>query len=63
VLVLDEPCQGLDQSNRRRVLALVDRIGRQTDTQIIFVTHRSDEVPACTTHYLSMYRHLSPDCM
>ncbi|MEA3231325.1 MAG: ATP-binding cassette domain-containing protein, partial [Thermodesulfobacteriota bacterium] len=54
VLILDEPCQGLDRSNRHRVLALVDRIGRQTETQIIFVTHQPDEVPACTTHMLSL---------
>jgi len=54
VLILDEPCQGLDQSNRRRVLALVDQVGQQTDTQIIFVTHRPDEVPACTTHFLNL---------
>ena len=54
VLILDEPCQGLDRSNRHRVLALVDRIGRQTETQIIFVTHQPDEVPACTTHLLSL---------
>ena len=54
VLILDEPCQGLDPSNRRRVLALVDHIGQTTDTQIVFVTHRPDEIPACTTHWLEM---------
>ena len=54
VLILDEPCQGLDRSNRRRVLALVDRIGQQTDTQIIFVTHRPAEVPSCTTHLFNL---------
>lgn len=54
VLILDEPCQGLDRSNRCRVLALVDRIAQQTDTQIIFVTHRPDEVPASTTHFLNL---------
>ncbi len=54
VLILDEPCQGLDPSNRHRVLALVDQIGQTTDTQIVFVTHRPDEVPTCTTHWLKM---------
>jgi molybdate transport system ATP-binding protein len=29
ILVLDEPCQGLDPANRRRILCLVDVIGRQ----------------------------------
>ena len=54
VLILDEPCQGLDLSNRHRVLALVDRIGNQAGTQIIFVTHRPDEVPGCTSHVLKL---------
>lgn len=54
VLILDEPCQGLDPNNRRRVLDLVNRIGQTTDTQIIFVTHRPDEVPACTSHFFKM---------
>ncbi|RTZ98205.1 MAG: molybdate ABC transporter ATP-binding protein ModF [Deltaproteobacteria bacterium] len=54
VLILDEPCQGLDPSNRRRVLAGVDHIAQTTDTQIVFVTHRPDEVPGCTTHWLTM---------
>jgi molybdate transport system ATP-binding protein len=54
VLILDEPCQGLDRPNRCRMLALVDRIAQQTDTQIIFVTHRPDEIPAGTTHFLNL---------
>ncbi len=54
VLILDEPCQGLDPANRRNVLSLVDQIGHTTDTQILFVTHRPDEVPTCTTHWLKM---------
>jgi molybdate transport system ATP-binding protein len=54
VLILDEPCQGLDPVNRRNVLSLVDQIGHTTDTQILFVTHRPDEVPTCTTHWLTM---------
>lgn len=54
VLILDEPCQGLDRANRRMVLSLVNRIGQTSDTQIIFVTHRPEEVPACTTHHFKM---------
>jgi len=54
VLILDEPCQGLDPANRRRVLALVDRIGQTTGTRIIFVSHRPDEIPACITHRLRL---------
>ncbi len=39
LLILDEPCQGLDRANRNRVLALVDQIGGNTATQVLYVTH------------------------
>jgi len=35
LLILDEPCQGLDRTNRNRVLELVDLIGQNTTTQIL----------------------------
>jgi molybdate transport system ATP-binding protein len=54
LLVLDEPCQGLDQSNRQLVMGYIDQIGSQTDTQLIFVTHHHDEVPSCLTHQLAL---------
>ncbi len=52
LLILDEPCQGLDRSNRRRILDAIDVIGRHGGTNIIYVTHYRDEIPACMTHML-----------
>jgi molybdate transport system ATP-binding protein len=52
LLILDEPCQGLDSFNRRAILDIVDRIGRHFSTHILFVTHYADEIPACITHRL-----------
>lgn len=54
ILVLDEPCQGLDPANRKRILALVDLIGRQLQTQVLYVSHHPEEVPACITHHLDL---------
>jgi molybdate transport system ATP-binding protein len=54
LLALDEPCQGLDPANRGRVLAMVDRIGFETSTQILYVTHRQDEMPRCITNVLRL---------
>ncbi len=54
LLALDEPCQGLDPVNRRRVLAMVDRIGFDTPTQILYVTHQQDEMPGCVTNVLRL---------
>ena len=52
LLILDEPCQGLDMANRTAVLETIDRIGSQTDTQLLYVTHHPEEIPSCTTHLL-----------
>jgi molybdate transport system ATP-binding protein len=54
ILILDEPCEGLDPANRRAVLALVDRIGFETDTSILYVSHVEDEAPRCLTHTLRL---------
>ena len=54
ILVLDEPCQGLDPANRKRILALVDIIGRQPHTQVLYVSHHPEEMPACITHHLDL---------
>ncbi len=52
LLVLDEPCQGLDASHRLAVLDTVDRLMEQTNANLIFVTHHAKEMPACVTHVL-----------
>ena len=54
LLALDEPCQGLDPANRRRVLSMVDCIAFDTPTQILYVTHRRDEMPRCITNVLRL---------
>lgn len=54
LLILDEPCEGLDPANRRALLGLVDHIGRDTPTDIIYVTHYPEELPGCITHKLEL---------
>jgi molybdate transport system ATP-binding protein len=54
LLILDEPCQGLDVRNRERVLAMVAHIGSATPTNLIFTTHHADERPPCMTHELRL---------
>ncbi len=56
LLILDEPCQGLDSANRRVILDIVDHIGRHCPTHILHVTHHADEFPACLTHRLQIER-------
>ncbi len=43
LLILDEPTMGLDDLNRFRVLAVVERLLRDGPTTLLFVSHRQDE--------------------
>jgi molybdate transport system ATP-binding protein len=47
VLVLDEPCTGLDEYNRQLFLRTLDLIAQHTDTTLVFVSHLPGEIPAC----------------
>ena len=50
LLILDEPCNGLDVENRQRLLNMLDVIGRSGSTNLLYVSHRADEMPACISH-------------
>lgn len=52
LLILDEPCQGLDRLARRRLLDVLDRVGKNTQTCLLYVTHYPAELPQTTTHIL-----------
>jgi len=54
LLVLDEPCQGLDASRRARFLDLLDLALRSHAMTLIYVTHDLDEVPSVATHGLHL---------
>ena len=56
LLILDEPCQGLDAGNRRKMLKLIDRIGGATGTRILYVSHYEDEIPTCINRILRLER-------
>ncbi len=54
LLILDEPCQGLDAAHRSRLLAAIDRLCATTPVTLIYVSHHEDEMPAAITHILSL---------
>lgn len=56
LLILDEPCQGLDPENRSRLLSLIEAVGRHTPAHLLYVTHHPEEIPDCTTHILRLVR-------
>jgi molybdate transport system ATP-binding protein len=43
LLILDEPTQGLDESNRKAVLDFIEAIAGENICTILYVSHRADE--------------------
>lgn len=43
VLILDEPCLGLDQVNRELILMLIESIAVNGKTTLLYVSHRSED--------------------
>jgi len=45
LLILDEPCQGLDQAHRDLFIRVLDHLLRSGKETAIYVTHRHEEIP------------------
>ena len=43
LLILDEPTAGLDDENARLFIALVNKIAKESETAVVFVSHRKEE--------------------
>jgi len=54
LLILDEPCQGLDDPSREMVLAFIRRLSEQRTITLLYVTHHADEIPAEVSHHLRL---------
>jgi molybdate transport system ATP-binding protein len=52
ILVLDEPCLGLDGHNRRTILRAIDHIAANSDTQLLYVSHSAGDMPGCINQHL-----------
>ena len=52
LLVLDEPCEGLDLGARERFLESLSAVALRRLVSIVYVTHRTDEIPTGFTHAL-----------
>jgi len=58
LLILDEPCHGLDENYRTKILHLMELIGEGGTTTMLHVTHDPSEKLECEHHILK----LKPDC-
>ncbi len=55
VLILDEPCHGLDSEYRQKILDLLETIAESGTTTLLHVTHDPDEVLSCEKHILELH--------
>jgi molybdate transport system ATP-binding protein len=54
LLILDEPCNGLDDINRLKTLALIELLAREGDTTLLYVNHHQEDVIPSIKYHLLM---------
>ncbi len=54
LLILDEPCLGLDEMNRQLVLALIEKICASSGTAVLYVNHHPHDHIKGIEHFLSL---------
>lgn len=52
VLILDEPCQGLDKQQTNLFTSIVDGICKHIEKTLIYVSHYDSDMPRCIDHKL-----------
>lgn len=50
LLILDEPCQGLDEEQISYFKLLIDQLCETFNTTLLYVSHYSKDLPSCITH-------------
>ena len=54
LLILDEPCQGLDFETIAYFKSVVDAICSTPERTLIYVSHYPQEIPSCVNHFLKL---------
>jgi molybdate transport system ATP-binding protein len=54
LLILDEPCQGLDQEQIQIVKDVINQMAAASDMTLIFVSHYSEDVPNCVDREMGL---------
>ena len=54
LLILDEPCLGLDDMNRQLVLALIEKICQGSETTVLYVNHHAEDQIKGIENYLGL---------
>jgi molybdate transport system ATP-binding protein len=54
MLILDEPCQGLDEEQTDQFRALVTALCEAFDKTLVYVSHYRQELPTCIDRFLQL---------
>jgi molybdate transport system ATP-binding protein len=54
LLILDEPCQGLDEEQSQLFKEIIDTICQNQKITLIYVSHYSDDLPESINHFLHL---------
>jgi molybdate transport system ATP-binding protein len=54
LLILDEPCQGLDKAHTQLFRSLVDTICAHSPATLVYVSHYTEELPSCIDKFLRL---------
>jgi molybdate transport system ATP-binding protein len=54
LLILDEPCQGLDREKEAELLELINAVCLHGNKTMVFVTHYANERPSCINNFISL---------
>lgn len=54
LLILDEPCQGLDDEQAGKFKNFTDQLCRYFRTTLLYVSHYQKDIPSCVTNYLRL---------
>jgi molybdate transport system ATP-binding protein len=54
LLILDEPCQGLDQTQVNLLKSVINGLASSSDMTLIFVSHYAEDVPNCVDKEISL---------
>jgi len=54
LLILDEPCLGLDDMNRQMVLALIEKICAGSEISVVYVNHHPEDKIKGIENYIAL---------
>lgn len=56
LLILDEPCQGLDRVQTEHLKSVLDYLAEKSDMTLLYVSHYERDIPSCVNQVLELKR-------